>query len=61
MAWKKLCRPKAKGGLGFTDMKMFNWTLLAKQGCLIEQVLKARYYPNTTFMEADLGSLPSYT
>lgn len=32
-----------------------------KHGSLIEQILKARYYPNVDFMEATLGSAPSYT
>lgn len=32
-----------------------------KHGSLIEQLLKARYYPNSDFLEANLGSSPSYT
>lgn len=28
---------------------------------LIVQILKARYYPNSSFMEANLGLCPSYT
>ncbi|XP_021746063.1 uncharacterized protein LOC110711934 [Chenopodium quinoa] len=69
LAWKKLCRPKNEGGLGFRDFKLFNWGLLGKQawmlmlqpGTLVEQILKCRYYPNSTFMEADIGVNPSYT
>ena len=69
VAWKKLCRSKGEGGLGFRDMKMFNWALLGKQawrlvthyGSLIEQILKAKYYPYSSFMTAELGSNPSYT
>ena len=69
VAWKKLCRPKEEGGIGFKDMKMFNWALLGKQAwrllmhqeSLVAQVLKAKYFPNASFMEAELGAYPSYT
>lgn len=30
-------------------------------GILIKQILEARYHPNSTFMEANLGTTPSYT
>ncbi|XP_056686879.1 uncharacterized mitochondrial protein AtMg00310-like [Spinacia oleracea] len=53
IAWKKLCRPKEEGGLGFRDFKLFNWALLGKQawrlltqpGSLLEQILKAGTTP----------------
>ncbi|KAL4385050.1 hypothetical protein GQ457_15G008960 [Hibiscus cannabinus] len=65
----EVCLPKQHGGMGFRDMSKFNVALLAKQGwhiltnltSLLARVLKARYYPNTTFMGASLGSSPSYT
>lgn len=31
IAWEKLCRPKSEDGLGFRDVKMFNWALLGNQ------------------------------
>ncbi|KAL4289525.1 hypothetical protein GQ457_14G014220 [Hibiscus cannabinus] len=67
--WARLCLPKHKGGMGFRDMSEFNIALLAKQGwriisnstCLLGKVLKARYFPNTDFLGATLGSSSSYT
>lgn len=55
--------------MGFQDLKMFNWALLGKQGWrlvmhpgrLFEQLLEARYYPTTSFLDSKLGSHPSYT
>ena len=69
IAWEKMCTPKVEGGMGFKDLKAFNLTLLAKQGwrisqvidSLSHQVLKAKYFPDSTFLEAQLGKNPSYT
>ena len=54
MAWDHIIRPKAMGGLGFRDYRIFNQALLARQAwrllinpeSLCAQVLKAKYYPN---------------
>ncbi|KAA3467017.1 RNA-directed DNA polymerase reverse transcriptase family protein [Gossypium australe] len=43
--WRKVCRPKGKGGLNY----------------LFAKVMKAKYYSNIDFMNAKLGSYPSYT
>ena len=71
MSWlscDKVCTPKEEGGLGFCDLKPFNLALLVKQrwqlqtntSSLIYRVLKARYFPNSDFFEAKLGSWPSF-
>lgn len=68
MAWEKLCRPKAKGGLGLRRLKEFNLAMLAKQGwrilnnsnSLVAEVMKAKYFPNLDFLNAQMGSNPSY-
>lgn len=52
-----ICKPKGDGGLGFRDFKLFNWELIGKQawrlvtntGSLLEQLLKARDYPGSSF------------
>ncbi|KAL5567427.1 hypothetical protein UlMin_030591 [Ulmus minor] len=56
-------------GLGFRDLEGFNRALLAKQGwrlirspdSLVGKVLKACYYPNCLFLDANLGSSPSFS
>lgn len=69
MAWSKLCTPKNEGGMGFRDLNIFNLSLLAKQGwrilmfpdSLVARVLKALYYPNSSFMNAVSCPGISYT
>jgi hypothetical protein len=67
MAWDRLTCPKSLGGLGFRDFHAFNKAMLAKQGwrilqnpdSLVASVLKAKYFPRTSFFEANLGHNPS--
>ncbi|KAL6993385.1 nicotinamide N-methyltransferase [Sarracenia purpurea var. burkii] len=64
-----MCSSKLSGGMGFRDMKAFNLAMLAKQGwriltypnLLVSKVLKAKYFPYNTFLNARLGNNPSYT
>ena len=66
--WDKLCSSKNKGGLGFWDIHTFNLAMLAKQAwrlihgthSLFYHVYKARYFPTCLFMDAKLGSNPSF-
>lgn len=66
--WKKLCMPKSCEGLGVRDLKNFNLSMLAKQGWrllnesnpLVSAILKAKYYPKSNFLEAEVGNNPSY-
>ena len=68
LSWEKMCAPKKDGGLGFRDLKAFNIALLAKQGrclqsntrSLVHRVLKACYFPDCDFIDAELGQTPSY-
>ncbi|XP_013669307.1 uncharacterized mitochondrial protein AtMg00310-like [Brassica napus] len=68
MAWQKLCKEKENGGLGFHDLKKFNQSLLAKQAwrlwnspnSLVARILKARYFPRSSFLEGCVGRRPSY-
>ncbi|XP_040990995.1 uncharacterized protein LOC121238231 [Juglans microcarpa x Juglans regia] len=68
ISWEKLGKAKSEGGMGFRDFEAFNKAMLAKQcwgliqhlDSLAAQVIKAKYYPSSTFLEAKLGSKPSY-
>ncbi|XP_074267371.1 uncharacterized protein LOC141590703 [Silene latifolia] len=69
VAWDTMCRSKSRGGLGFRDFMLFNKALLAKQswrmicedGSLMVRIMKAKYFLNCSFMDANLGANPSYT
>lgn len=64
-----MCAPKERGGLGFRDLHAFNLALLAKQGwrvlenpeSLISRMYKARYFPNSTFWDAPVPVMPSFS
>jgi hypothetical protein len=67
VSWDAMTRPKHLGGLGFRDLELFNLCLLARQSwrllqeptSLSARILKAIYFPETTILEAELGSHPS--
>ncbi|XP_031096825.1 uncharacterized protein LOC116001061 [Ipomoea triloba] len=69
--WKacdRLCVPKKFGGLGFKDLRAFNLAMLGKQAwrfltrphTLVARIYKARYFPRSSFINATLGSCPSF-
>ena len=68
VSWKKLCKSKLYGGMGFQNLQTFNLALLAKQGwqilsnpnSLMARVYKAKYFPYDDIFNAKLGSNPSY-
>lgn len=57
ISWSRLCNPRVVGGMGFHDLCSFNMALLTKQAwrittnpdLLLSQVLKARYFPHSSF------------
>jgi hypothetical protein len=67
--WKKTCKKKEAGGMGFRDISAFNEALLAKQGwrimidpeSLLARVLKAKYFPKCNFLQANKGQKASYS
>ena len=69
VSWKKMCKSKMNGGMGFKNPQAFNLAMLAKQGwrlisnpnSLVAQIYKARYYLPGDVFQAKLGSSPSYT
>jgi len=68
MSWKRLGEPKNRGGMGFRDLEVFNLAMLAKQGwrllsnpdSLVARVMKEKYHARVNFLEAKLGSRPSF-
>ena len=63
-----MCKPKTDGVMGFKDLKAFNlallaisWRLSQNPSSLAYRVLKARYFLESNFMEAQLGKRPSNT
>ena len=67
VSWDILTQPKHPGGLGFLDLEIFRWALLAKQAqrvihdptSLSGRILKAVHFPNRLLLEAELGGHPS--
>jgi ribosomal protein L37AE/L43A len=59
---------KASGGMGFRDFTSFNKALLAKLiwrlwqnlNSLVAQIMKGKYYPRNTVLEASIGRNPSF-
>jgi hypothetical protein len=68
MKWSKMGMAKDRGGMGFRDLVNFNlallatqcWRLLKSPDSLTAKIIKAKYYPNSSILEANLGSEPSF-
>ncbi|XP_050217745.1 uncharacterized protein LOC126668598 [Mercurialis annua] len=67
-SWDRLCKTKKFGGMGFKKIHDFNiamlsrqaWRLINNGNCLMSKVFKAKYFPYSSFLQAKLGSNPSY-
>jgi len=67
--WDKMTACKDNGGLNFRGLEIFNLAMLGKQGwklltnssSLLTRVLKARYFPRSGFLGANIGHSPSFT
>ncbi|XP_057993055.1 uncharacterized protein LOC110651573 [Hevea brasiliensis] len=68
LGWDRLCYHKSLGGLGFKKLHQFNlailskmaWSLVVNPDSLATRLLKAKYYLDSSFFTAPLGSSPSY-
>ncbi|KAL8112547.1 hypothetical protein AgCh_020026 [Apium graveolens] len=68
MSWDRLTAHKHAGGLGFRNFRDFNLAMLGKQ-CwrliinptnLVARIYKARYFKDSSLLEARLGNNPSF-
>jgi len=67
VSWDVMTKPKYLGGMGFRDMEIFNlallerqaWRLLVEPNSLSARILKVEYFPNMSFLEAELDNHPS--
>ncbi|XP_043705445.1 uncharacterized protein LOC122655307 [Telopea speciosissima] len=68
ISWRRLCKSKERGGLGFREPQLQNKALLGKLAWRLwsdptsywAEYLKQLYFPHTTFLDASLGSNPSW-
>jgi hypothetical protein len=68
LKWEKMGCSKNQGCLGFRDFRCFNKALLAKQRwrllqdphSLAGRIIKAKYFPRCTFLEAQKGTQGSF-
>ncbi|XP_030923509.1 uncharacterized protein LOC115950456 [Quercus lobata] len=69
VSWRRMCKSKLVGGMGFRNLQAFNLAMLAKQGwrlisnpnSLVAKIYRARYYPHGDVFHSKLGSSPSFT
>lgn len=64
MAWHKLANGEAMGGLGFKEIVFLqscfackNWRLINDPDSLLGQILRAKYFPNSTFWRHPVGEV----
>ncbi|XP_065623699.1 uncharacterized protein LOC136065014 [Quercus suber] len=68
VAWKKMCKSKFEGGMGFRNLHAFNLAMLAKQAwrilnnpnSIISRIYKAKYFPSSDLLNSKLGCNPSF-
>lgn len=68
LSWDQHCTVKEDGGLGFKKFQSVNTAMLARKAWrlinnvnpLVIQIMSARYFPNTDFINAKIGSNMSY-
>ncbi|GJS08077.1 reverse transcriptase [Tanacetum coccineum] len=66
--WERMCVSKFRGGMGFRHLGLFNralianqvWRLITSPSTLSARLLKARYFPRSSFFDANIGYRPSY-
>lgn len=68
MSWERMCKSKSSGKIRFHNLHNLNvallgkhaWRLLTQPNKLASKILTSMYNPNSSFLDAKLGSNPSY-
>ena len=68
VSWRKICKSKSEGGMGFRNLQAFNLAMLVKQAwriminpnSLIVRIYKAKYFPYSDILGTKLGCNPFY-
>lgn len=61
MSWKKMCLPKTRGDMGCRDALVMKQAqkLARGENLFAYDMLKSKYFPNSDFLESNLGRNPS--
>jgi hypothetical protein len=68
ISWERFCVHKKYGGMGFKNLRAFNyvmpgkqtWKSMRKPESLVTKLFKAKYYPHSNFFNSNIGHNPSY-
>jgi len=68
LSWERLSAPKNFGGMGFKNLRAFNFAMIGKQtwklitnpDSLITRLLKAKYFPYSDYFSVSIEHDPSY-
>jgi len=51
-SWEDICQSRQNGGLGIRDLHLVNKSLATNKNPFLQQIIKAKYYPTSSFWNA---------